>query len=225
MENAILKWRTWVPPDSGEIKCQFNPSTLTVTKTLKWAGEETPNFNAPYLSFAGGESAKYKLSLIFDSYSTDPSSKQGIDVREYTNKLLRLTLRGGGKAMFMLPYASPPTVTFVWGKITLFSAVVESVEISYILFASDGTPLRAKAEVEFRQNDFWDDILPAQNPSSRTDPRKTRYVNSRDRLDQVAYEEYGDARYWRVLAEANQMDDPFSLKDGQLLVIPENERP
>jgi nucleoid-associated protein YgaU len=101
--------------------------------------------------------------------------------------------------------------------------VVEEVEISYTLFASDGTPIRAKAQVTFKQSDFMDDILPAQNPTSRTDARKTRIVNSQHRLDLIAYEEYNDSRYWRVLAEANHLDNPFTLQDGQVLIIPQNE--
>ena len=44
------------------------------------------------------------------------------------------------------------------------------------------------------------------------------------KLDLIAYEEYNDSRYWRLLAEANHLDDPFSLQDGQVLVIPQSER-
>jgi nucleoid-associated protein YgaU len=91
------------------------------------------------------------------------------------------------------------------------------------MFSPEGLPIRAKADVSFKQQDFWDDIIPAQNPTSRTDSRKTRQVHSGQRLDQIAYEEYGDSRYWRLLAEANGMDDPFSLVDGQLLVIPQDK--
>jgi hypothetical protein len=219
--KAKLKWRTWVPPLFGEIDCQFNPSELTISKETSWDGDASPSFNAPLLHFSGGESASYSLSLFFDSYS---HSNEVVDVRKYTNQLLRLTLRGAGYSMFMVPYARPPVVTFVWGSITLFNAVVEKVEISYTMFAPDGMPTRAKADVDFLQDDFWDDLLPAQNPTSRSDSRRTRIVNSRQRLDQIAYEEYGDARYWRLLADANHMDDPFSLRDGQVLVIPTAER-
>jgi nucleoid-associated protein YgaU len=219
MEKAKIKWMTLIPPSSGELECQFNPAELTIKKSVTWSGEVSPNFNAPYLQFGGGESATYNLSLFFDAYS----EKEPTDVREFTNKLLTLTLRGGGRAMFLLPFADPPLVTFIWGKITLFKAVVESVQISYTLFAQDGTPIRAKADVAFKQNELiGDDIIPAQNPTSRTDSRKTRIAHSRQRLDQIAYEEYGDSRYWRLLAEANQMDDPFQLADGQILVIPQN---
>jgi nucleoid-associated protein YgaU len=219
LEKAKLNWISYVPPLFGSIDCQFNPSSLTISKSTTWKGEVSPSFNAPFLTFAGGESATYSLSLFFDSYS-DAGLK---DVREYTNSLLRLTMRGAGYSMFMVPYSRPPSVTLVWGKITLFSAVVEKVEITFTMFAPDGTPIRAKADIDFKQDDFWDDLIPAQNPTSRSDSRKTRIVNSRQRLDQIAYEEYGDSRYWRLLAEANQLEDPFRLQDGQLLVIPESE--
>jgi nucleoid-associated protein YgaU len=223
MEKAKLKWFSLIPPVWGELECQFNPAELTIKKTTTWSGDTSPSFNAPYLKFAGGEAATYSLSLFFDSYADATATKPPKDVREYTNQLLALTLRGAGYSMFLLPYASPPSVEFIWGKIKLFSAVVEEVEISYTLFAPDGTPIRAKADVQFKQNElFGDDIIPAQNPTSRTDSRKTRIAQSRQRLDQIAYEEYGDSRYWRVLAEANGIDDPFQLVDGQILVIPQD---
>jgi hypothetical protein len=220
LEKAKLIWFTLVPPLGGVIDCQFNPNELKISKSTTWKGDTSPSFNSPFLRFAGGESATYSLSLFFDAYSNNSS---GPDVRHFTNQLLRLTLRGAGYSMFMVPYSRPPSVILKWGKITLFSAVVEKVEITYTMFAPDGTPLRAKADIDFKQDDFLDDILPAINPTSRTDPRKTRIVNNQQRLDQIAYEEYGDARYWRLLAEANGLDDPFSLKDGQVLVIPDAE--
>jgi hypothetical protein len=219
LAKAELHWQTWIPPVSGVIKCQFNPASLTISKSLGWKGEPSPSFNSPYLKFSGGESATYDLSLLFDSYSDDPPK----DVRVYTNQLLALSLRGAGYSMFLVPYASPPTVKLVWGKMTLFSAVLEEVDISFTLFDPDGTPIRAKADVKFKQNELLgDDIIPAQNPTSRTDARKTRIVNSTERLDQIAFEEYGNSAYWRVLAEANGFDNPFTLSDGQIIVIPQN---
>jgi hypothetical protein len=221
MEKAQLVWWTIVPPMGGKIDCQFNPSQITISKKNKWKGDQSTNFNAPFLRFAGGDNATYSLNLFFDSYA---DSENPEDVRGYTNQLLALTLRGAGNAMFKLPYAYPPFVKFIWGKIVLFAAIVQSVSITYTMFHPDGYPIRAKAKVSFAQNDFLemsDDLIPFQNPTSRTDARKTRFVFAGQRLDQIAYEEYGDARHWRTLAEANNMDDPFGLKDGQLLVIPQ----
>ncbi|MCG2783892.1 MAG: peptidoglycan-binding protein [Anaerolineae bacterium] len=225
MEKAKLKWQCLIPPVSGEIECQFNPAELTISKEAAWEGEKSPSFTSPWLQFAGGEAATYSLSLFFDSYSYEsaPNVPDPKDVRELTNQLLQLTLRGAGRSMFVVPFSNPPMVTFIWGKITLFMAVVEKVEITYTMFSPDGLPIRAKADVSFKQQDFWDDIIPAQNPTSRTDSRKTRRVHAGQRLDQIAFEEYGDARYWRLLAESNGMDDPFELVDGQLLVIPQDK--
>ena len=225
LEKAKMKWSTLVPPNFGEIECQFNPQNFAITKETSWTSEKMPNFNSPSLKFGGGEPATYKLDLFFDSYAFCPG-KDPVDVRDYTNKLLKLTMRGAGLSMYKVPYANPPSVKFVWGKITLFSAVVTKVSITFTMFSPDGTPIRAKAEVEFMQNEFLfgDDVLPALNPTIRTDSRKTRIVNSQQRLDQIAFEEYGDARYWRAIAEANGIDDPFSLQDGQLLAIPQGIR-
>jgi nucleoid-associated protein YgaU len=233
LEKATLTWFCLVPPippsEATKIKCQFNPEQLTISKEVSWDGDKSPNFNAPILHYAGGEPATYSLSLFFDGYDEVKDSKGAVtsvvarDVRKYTNALLRLTLRGAGNAMFLLPYAMPPLVNFEWGKIKLFTAVVEKVEITFTMFDMDGTPIRAKADVSFKQQDPLDDLIGAQNPTSRTDARKTRRVYSGQRLDQIAFEEYGDARYWRLLAEANGMDDPFQMVDGQLLVIPQEK--
>ena len=229
LQKAELRWETEIPKKSGKIICQFNPAELSFSKHAAWntaggkAGQEdsgasNPNFNAPKIAFGGGQPATYSLNLLFD-VNSDPKPKVP-DVRFYTDPLLRLTMRGAGSAKAKQKNADPPIVTFKWGKISLFKAVVTKVEIKYTLFESDGTPIRATANVDFEQCDQADDVTPAQNPTSRTDPRQTCVVYAGQRLDQIAYENYKDARYWRVLAEANHLDNPFELTDGQILVIP-----
>ena len=228
-EKAKLKWTAKIhvapmvniPINAGELECQFNPSSLKISKSNSWEYEKSPSYNAPSARFAGGDPATYSLSLFFDTYSqADPAKK---DVRFFTNQLLQLTLRGGGRAMYLVP-SDPPTVTFTWGKIALFSAVVENVEVTFTMFSSEGMPIRATADVTFRQKEkLGDDLIPAQNPTSRTDPRRTRIVHSSQRLDQIAYEEYEDPRQWRAIAEANNIDNPFQLFDGQILSIPQDQ--
>ena len=211
LSKAMLVWWTIVPPMGGSITCQFNPSSLAISKKNNWKGAESPNWNAPFMRYTGGDAATYSLSLFFDSYQTHPDGSTAKDVREYTNQLLQLSLRGAGYSMFKVPYSWPPFVKLIWGKIVLFEAIVEKVKIEYTMFAPEGFPIRAKADVDFIQNEILlsDDIIPAQNPTSRTDARKTRIVNSGERLDQIAYEEYQDSRFWRTLAEANGLNDPF----------------
>jgi len=137
-------------------------------------------------------------------------------VRMYTNQLLKLVLMPGAVDQ----RKPPPQVKFQWGKLTLFLAIVEKVTIEYVLFDPDGTPIRAKADVGLKQQDDRDDYAGSTNPTTRTESRKTRIVQLGDRLDMIAYQEYGSPAHWRHLAAANGLYDPRDLKPGQVLVLP-----
>ena len=41
-----------------------------------------------------------------------------------------------------------------------------------------------------------------------------------ERLDEIAYREYGDPGYWRVIARLNDIDDPLRIPEGQRLIVP-----
>ena len=43
------------------------------------------------------------------------------------------------------------------------------------------------------------------------------------RLDELASRYYGDASLWRLIAEANGIDDPLSVPAGQVLRIPRRD--
>jgi nucleoid-associated protein YgaU len=45
-----------------------------------------------------------------------------------------------------------------------------------------------------------------------------------DRLDTLAHRYYGDSDYWWVIAVANRIQDPFSLRPGTRLRVPSDYR-
>jgi hypothetical protein len=196
-----------------ELEFQFNPEEIKITKELDWNKKSlVPERNAPVLKFGGGKPAEFDLTLVFDT-------SQNItyrDVRMYTNELLRLVKMYGP----VEDRYAPPQVDFQWGSFTLFRAVVEKVSITFKFFDPDGTPVRAEAKVEFVQQDDSDDVEGSTNPTTRTEARKTRLVQEGDRLDLIAYQEYGAAAHWRHLAQANGLNDPRALRPGQILVVP-----
>lgn len=57
--------------------------------------------------------------------------------------------------------------------------------------------------------------------TSGDDGERTVVVEEGDTLWDIAEEEYGDPTKWRVIAEANDIEDPRSLEPGTVLVIPE----
>ncbi len=212
--NNLQKAAIVILDTHESIPCQFNPQELSITRDVTWHGRPLPLLNSPIMQYQGGTATTASMNLIFDT------SDSGEDVRAYTNQLLRMTLKGGGGHGNNDVFLEPPTVGFVWGKFELFQAVITHLSISYVLFLPDGTPIRARAGVTFTQNDHDDDPLASQNPTTRVEPRKTRIVRTGERLDSIAYEEYGQAHLWRLLAEANHLDHVESLQAGQVLIIP-----
>jgi nucleoid-associated protein YgaU len=199
------------------IECLFNPAELTITKANTWNASEKKGGNAPELRFQGGQSGTLALTLTLDT--TD----KGTDVTEHTNKLLDLLkvdpgLAGSDKQRNK---ARPPWVEFHWGKLHSFKAIVENLQLKFTYFASDGMPLRAKADLKLKQ---WKDEAerPLQNPTSHTPTLDTVHrLGHGETLDRVAAKHYADSTRWRLIAEANNVVDPLALTPGTLLVIPE----
>jgi nucleoid-associated protein YgaU len=63
----------------------------------------------------------------------------------------------------------------------------------------------------------------ATEPTNITPAGKSYTVVRGDSLSKIAIREYGDAREWRKIYEANKdvIDDPDLIEVGQNLIIPE----
>jgi len=57
-------------------------------------------------------------------------------------------------------------------------------------------------------------------PESRSDSFHEVHLKEVNRLDALAYEYYGDAKFWWIIAIANDIKDPFYLEQGEVLRIP-----
>jgi len=200
-----------------KIEFLFNPAELTITKSNTWTATENKGGNAPELRFQAGQSGTLALSITLDTTAT------GTDVAEHTNDLLDLLkvdpgLAGSDKGRNK---ARPPWVEFQWGKLTSFKAIVDRLQVKFTYFAASGMPLRAKADLTLKQ--YKDEAeRPLQNPTSHTDTLHTVHrLGYGETLDRVAAKYYADATRWRLIAEANSVVDPLTLKAGTLLVVPE----
>ncbi len=207
------------------VECQFNPTELSIRRSTKWDGEPVPERDFPRTEFKGGNAATYSLSLFFDAYATQdyksvkPARR---DIRKDINNLMAMGLRTYGYSLpTPYPYlGEPPSIIFVWGGIKLFRAVMTSIDVKYTMFDENGVPTRATAECQFMEQSHPLDFLPPQNPTTRTESRHTVRVTQGDRLDLIANNYYGDSRMWRAIADENDLDDPFNLRPGQLLAMP-----
>ena len=63
-----------------------------------------------------------------------------------------------------------------------------------------------------------------QNPTSGTpNPQQLHTVQPGEMLHHIASAKLGDARKWKHIATHNEIEDPFTLRPGTVLTIPEIE--
>jgi len=154
----------------------------------------------------------FRLTLLLDA-TLDGSDAS---IKEQANKLMQ-AMHGGGSA--------PKFVTFSWGSVKLPKAAPMSLSIQYALFHPNGEPTRAFIELELAQAEDTSPAGQAQNPTTRgTAGLRSHIVQDGDSLHSIAYDSYGDATQWRLIAEANDIDDPLRLRRGTALTIPRLDR-
>lgn len=200
----------------------FNPNTYSISKTVNWHSLSATGptiartnrmVNAPTLFFAGGGSRLLNLELFYDV--TEPiNDVVSDDVRKETNKVVELT-------RIQKELQRPPAVEVAWGAAPParsdfpFTGVVSNLVQRFTLFSSDGKPLRATLTVTVTE--FLDPALDQR----QTDPEfTTRRLKRGDTLSAIAAETYRDPAQWRLIAEANNLNDPRHLDVGRTLTIP-----
>jgi hypothetical protein len=214
MTDQALAKATLVAKDlSDQVECRFNPREYVVAKSATWT--RTPvrgAASAPTPEFVGTNPRTLQMELFFDDWDSGSS-----DVSKDVEKLLLWTNPTADSINANKP--NPPIVYFQWGSRQLFDAYVKSINARYTMFKTDGTPLRAHVTAMFEE-------VPSdpgrQNPTSGGERgRGVRTVAAGDRLDWIAYREYGDPTLWRGVAKANGIQDPLSaLTPGSKLLIP-----
>lgn len=201
------------------LPCLFNPNQLQLTRVNRWEGQARPGRGVPRLRYAGAEPGSLAVDLFFDT------THEGRAVTVYTGKIVHLmevdpSLPGSDEATGNV---RPPTVTFHWGDLHSFKAVVASLDLTFTYFSSAGVPLRARLALVLRQYEESRAFGP-QNPTSGTPkPHRVHQVLAGETLDRIAARYYGDATRWRLLADANGIADPLAVRPGALLSVPRIE--
>jgi nucleoid-associated protein YgaU len=190
-----------------QAKVIFNPAEYSLQKGNQFASAPLPGLSNPVLSFVNGDADILSMELFFDTYT----NMGGSDVRDETKKIARL--------LDIDPTIhAPPPVRFVWGPLS-FRAVIERLTQRFTMFREDGVPVRATLSVTFKEYKTIEDQL-SERPTESSDWTKRRVVADQDRLCLIAAIEYGDPAVWRVIAEANEIDNPRILVPGQELRLP-----
>lgn len=203
-------WDEDATPQAAQVVTfMFNPEQYSVTKTNSWTREPQREQDIPLIQFgAGGDTTLSLQNLTFDTYGASPA----VDVRTHTNKVFDLM-------KIDTELRRPRRVSFRW-KGGYFRSVITSVTQTLTLFATDGTPVRARLNLDLLKVAEGTDTDQGTNPTSVARAYKVRTVLQGETLDTIAYQEYGDARKWPMIADFNRLADPLRLRPGQRLAIP-----
>ncbi len=196
------------------VELQFNPSSLSLSKNTEW--RRTPSRMAGQSAlpeFVGSGPRSLSLEVFLDG-----TAKHDNSVEQAVEKLMKACVPTRKSLARKKP--ASPWVRFNWGstKSTAFDGVMSQLSVTYTLFDTDGKPLRATCSISIEEAS----VGPAgQNPTSGArEARSTHRIVPGDSLPLLAWREYGDATAWRVIAEANGIDDPMVLVPGTELLVP-----
>jgi hypothetical protein len=202
----MLRKATIEPEGGSAITVLFNPDKYSLKKSNEIAEAAIPGLEAPILQFVRGGSRTLSMELYFDTYEEQQS------VSEHTDPVYKLLAINPDKH-------APPKCTVRWGNFS-FLCVLTEVSGEFSLFLADGTPVRAKLSVQFRE---WVDvkIMVSENPTRSADHRSVVYVKGGQTISLLAQQFYGDARKWRPIADENDLENPLVLEPGTMLRIPD----
>lgn len=190
------------------IEICFNPNEYTIEKRNNFSEASIPGLGSPIIQFSSGNTRTLSIELMLDTYTYS----NGEDIREkYIERLEKLIEVDG-------EFHAPPPCKVIWGSLE-FVSVLDSMTKRYVFFKDDGTPVRARVTLSFKEY-LPVDIQIMQSPRSSPNRFKKHLIKEGDSLWLLSSKEYGEPFHWRFIAEANKIDDPLSLEPGTEIILP-----
>jgi len=211
------------------IDFQYNPTELEFTRSVHIAEITIPGLDSPLLQFIRGKNETLSVTLFFDT-TGEGMGKKVTAVTTYIDNIYALTKVDPDSH-------APPLCDFQWARgfpggllprqagnqsRTSFRCVVEQVVHKYTLFSPRGIPLRATAVLKLREYKALDQQL-RQLGLNSPDKTQVRVLRGDETLSSVAGEHYRRPGEWRIIANANRIEDPRRLHAGTFLTLPPME--
>lgn len=217
------------------IPCLLNPESLTIERAtgIQRSGGQLVNYRLSDdpVFYSGRGSTNFELQLLFDINLPDLFIETR-DVRDLTQPLWQLTEYVRADEQF----DELPRVRFIWGKAWNIRVVINTISQQFDNIKLNGVPERALLNMSLYrvsdEHDFSQPIVPFHPTLKDVSPSTVAHLQAPtpewgihifladERLEQISNRYYGQPSYWRVLAEANDIDDPQSIAAGTPLRIP-----
>ncbi|MSP61646.1 MAG: LysM domain-containing protein [Myxococcales bacterium] len=195
---------------------QYNPKEFRVEKSVTWQEASNQGQSNNPIQFQKGAPMTASFDLTFDT-TADGANVQKV----WVDKLLSLTNanqtpKQGEPAE--QKKKRPPALHFKWGTFEL-KCVVESISTTYLMFASDGTAVRARCGVKLKQWELGEFAGSGTSDRFNADRITLVVVKGGETASQVAAANGVDLR---ALAKANKITDPMADLTGKTLTVVKN---
>ncbi len=200
---------------------QYNPKEFRVEKSVTWSEAATPGIENNVIEYQKGAPMTASFDLIFDT--TSESGVQNVQ-KVWVEPLMALTSAAVDVKDVKdasLDKKRPRALYFQWGAFSM-KCVVESISVTYLMFASTGEAVRARCSVKLKE---WV-VIPFEGKDISAGKDSTRYtivgVKGGESISQVAA---ASGSTTQAVAAANNISDPMADLTGRTLLIPAKTAP
>lgn len=195
--------------DKETFTVMFNPNTYSQKYEVEFEERQGAGDSASPQVFGKIKPQEYSFEFVFDGTGT---AVEKVDVHETIETFLAITGKYEGdshRTKYLIIH---------WGKL-LAACVLKTAEITYTLFASDGSPLRAKVKADFAEN-VEDTKRIAEERKNSPDLTHVRVVKEGEHLSLLCQQMYGNPDYYLQIAAFNELNNFRNLETGQTLLFP-----
>lgn len=196
---------------AGSYTLQLNPETYKQSHATKYTANDSTDTAGVTTKFYVQDPQKVNFDFYLDATGVVVPAISSVSEEIASFKTVAYTYNG--------TIHSPNYLQLVWGGGVQFNCRLTSLDIDYLMFQSDGTPLRAKLSVSFEQYLSPQEIAQSANKSS-PDLTHARTVVGGDTLPAMCAQIYGDSKYYPGVALHNGLNNFRSLQPGAVLYFP-----
>jgi len=194
---------------------QINPASYTHEHTIEYNKFQPVGSPGTSVWYKGTPPEKVSFDIYFDAtgaVSTDSLFASQTPVADQIDGFKTVCFTYNGSIH------EPNYLMLSWGTL-VFKCKLTSLNISYTLFQSDGTPLRAKLSAAFEGAISADDIATEADNQS---PDLTHFIEIKegDTLPLLCYRIYGDSNYYVEVAKYNNILNFRNIAPGTKLYLP-----
>lgn len=194
-----------------EYEVLFNPEKFSHDFEIAYDKQQAIGSSGTETRYFKTLPERISFSLIFDS-TIELEENKDKNVNDELNKFKDIVFTFNGDIH------RPNYLKLSWGNF-FFKGQIESMQIAYTTFSSEGDPMKASADVHFIQVKEQSTRLSEENKSS-PDLTHIYHVKEGDSLTMISNKIYGSPYYYMEIARVNKLHNFRILRPGIQLILP-----